>query len=424
MDFKRAFAVLNTLVLRGLGSGIAVVFTVMVSRYLPTESAARFFLLFNISTIAAVCFRWGLDEVIIRRIARLLPGEVTGTARYLIALSHRRVSLWSAMSLVVALAAFHQIFDTVLGSIGFFDLTIALFAAAFIALTACIARVLQGSGRTNLATFLLNIVVPGLSLLGLLLLIGFKVPDPRDLIMLYACVAIIVYLAIIVSRYGNPLALLAAGFKLNWRNAECNAANKLGVVVFAQQVLSWVALLIVPYAYGEQAYQGFVVVQKVSTLISLTMLAVNFTFSRQFAAMYVEGRLQDLRRMVGYSLMAIIAASLGIIALLIPSRNWLFSYAQLDTDMTDLLLILLASQVFFSVSALFSVVLSMAHDDNYLFVTQTIINGAGAILFIIACHFLPLEAVSALLVTSYLALSVALGLRVNCITSASKVARV
>ncbi|MNN30072.1 hypothetical protein D3C81_1437080 [compost metagenome] len=114
-----------------------------------------------------------------------------------------------------------------------------------------------------------------------------------------------------------------------------------------------------------------------------------------------------------YSLLAIIVASLGITLFLVLTRHWLFAYAQIDAGMTRLLLILLASQFFFSVSALFSVVLSMAHDDNYLFVIQAVINGTSALILMIACQFLPLEVASAFLIVSYLLLSIALGLRVQ-----------
>ncbi|MNJ56682.1 hypothetical protein D3C77_522410 [compost metagenome] len=62
----------------------------------------------------------------------------------------------------------------------------------------------------------------------------------------------------------------------------------------------------------------------------------------------------------------------------------------------------------------------MAHDDNYLFVVQAAINGTSAVIFIIACQFLPLEAASLLLVASYFVLSLALGLRVHYLTGIAK----
>lgn len=424
MNFKRVAAVLNTLILRGLGSGIAVLFTVMVSRHLPTDSAARFFLWFNISTIAAVCFRWGLDEVIIRRVAKLSAEQIRPTVQHLMALSHRRVVLWVVICLLFSVLGVYPVSQGILTSTDLLNLVIALGGAAFVALSACTARILQGSGRTNLATFLLNIVVPGLSLLGLSLLIIIKDAGARDLIILYACVAAVVYLVSIVRYYGNPLSLISVVYKLEWRDADSIAANKLGIVVLAQQVLGWTALLIVPYAYGDEAYKGFVVVQKIATLISLTMLAVNFTFSRRFASLYAAGDFHELRRMVRYSLLAIIIASLGVTLFLMLLHQWILAYAQVDAGMNGTLLILLASQFFFSIAALFSIVLSMAHDDDFLFVTQAAINGGGALVFSMASYFLSLEAVSALLIVCYFLLSCALGTRLYRLTVIAKGERI
>ena len=397
-----------------------MLFMITISRYLPTESAARFFLLLNISTIAAVCFRWGLDEVIVRRVAQLPQNEVVAVGRHLNALSHRRVTILASACLIATLAGFHTAFQSVFGSIGLPNLIISLCAAAFVAMTACAARILQGRGRNNYATFLLNIAVPGLSLIGLFLLVAVKEPNAKDLIALYASVAVVVYLVTTFSLYGNPLLLFVSGFNIQWRNGDSSAANKLGTVVLAQQAVGWIALLIVPYAYGDDAYKGFVVLQKVATLISLTMLAVNFTFSRHFATMYAEGKLKELRQMAVHSLLAIIVGSFFIIALFIFIRKWLFDYAQIGADKTALMVVLLVSQVFFSISALFSVILSMAHDDSYLFVTHSLISVAGAVVLVIACQFLPLEVASALLVASYFALSVALGLRVRHLTGSAR----
>lgn len=422
MDFKRIFSVLNTLALRGLGSGVAVVFTVLISRYLPTESAASFFLLFNISVIAAVCFRWGVDEVIIRRVAKLSRSEINTTARELMKLSHRRVVLWVAVVLMFSVTAYQSVPRRALASVDLINLIFAFGSAAFLALTACAARVLQGSGYTNFATFLLNIAIPSLSLVGFFVLINIGVPSARDLVVMYTCVAMLVYTAVVVRCYGNPVALLFSAFKLRWDSPDSRAANKLGVVVLAQQAVGWAALLTIPYAYGDDAYKGFVVIQKVATLISLIMLAVNFTFSRRFASMYAAGKLEELRRIVSYSLLAIIIGSICITLFLMVTRHWLFSYAQVGVDMTGLLFILLLSQVFFSVSALFSVVLSMASDDNYLFVMQAAINGVGALLLIVLCQLFSMEAASSMLVASYCVLSIVLGLRVKRITTTVKVA--
>lgn len=417
MKLKRVMAVVNTLLLRGLGSGIAVVFTMLISRYLPTVSASQFFLYFNIITIAAVCFRWGLDEVIIRRIAKLQSCDLKMVSRQLMAVSHRRVAYISIACLALFVPCFY-LFPTLLsGSIELKGVLLSFASAGFIALAACSARVIQGVGSTNLATFLLNIAIPGLSLVSLLILMVVKEPTAYDLLVVYVFVSFAIYGVTVFRTYGDPIKLLRTNKEFDWENSYRRSANKLGVVVLAQQAVGWTALLIIPYAYGPEVYKGFVVVQKVATLISLIMLAVNFTFSRRFASLYADEKFAELRRMVVYSSAAIIVSSIGVTAFLVMIRHWLFAYAELDADLTGLLIVLLTGQVFFSMSALFAVVLSMAHDDNYLLISQAAVNGVGALALIGFCQFFSVETTSYVIVVTYFVLAIGLGFRVNCLTS-------
>lgn len=420
MSFQRVLAVLNTLALRGLGSAVAVFFTILIARYFDTSSAAQFFLLLNICTISAVCFRWGLDEVIIRQVAQVHAEVISETSCQLVAISHRRVGAWFACSLVAlfVLSEFTLVLHS--AAISRLECIVALGGAAFVALTACIARTLQGAGRTNIATFVLNIAVPGLSLMGLLVLVKVKNGSSVDLIVLYFSVAVAVYLACLFRLRRLAKGVVLEIFEFSSGTSFRSAANKLGFVVLAQQVLGWVALLLVPYIYGAEAYKGFVVIQKISTLISLIMLAVNFTYSRKFASLYAAGNLEALRANIKYSLAAILLSGLMITITLVSMRSWIFIYTQVHEDLTALLLVLLSGQLLFSVAALFSVVLSMAHDDSYLLGAQTVINGLGSILFIIFSANLPLVQLSVLMTLTYLVLSLALGKRVWRITRISK----
>jgi hypothetical protein len=342
-------------------------------------------------------------------------GEVISLAKYLIGLSHIRVLVWAALGLLAALIVSSLSDRFQLGSISLVDLVLAVVAASFMALICCSARVLQGIGKTNVATFFLNIIVPGLFLVVFPFLMMLKEPSARDLILIYTAITGIVYVFTVIRRKVNTFPKFNHVLDHNVQASDRMAANKLGVVVMAQQLLSWTALLVVPWAYGDVAYQSFVVIQKVSTLISLTMLAVNFTFSRKFAALYVSGLFDDLQRIIKLSLFLIIFASILIAVLLGFSRSWLFDYARLDGDMTYLLCILVTGQVFYSFSALFSVVLSMAKDEDYLFRVQAIVNGIASLAFICGSVLFPLNAVVLCFVAFYFAIAVVLGLRVKSV---------
>ncbi|WP_369650582.1 MULTISPECIES: lipopolysaccharide biosynthesis protein [unclassified Variovorax] len=421
MNLQRVAAVLNTLILRGAGAGVAVLFTVLVSRYLETRDAARFFLLFNISVIAAVCYRWGLDEVIIRRIASASTSDVSTLRAQLIAISHRRVLTWTGFSLIWTLALLQPKISSLLYGFTFTEALGLTVASALIALSACAARAYQGEGRTNLATFLLNIVVPLFSLFGLLLLMagGWRL-NAEKLFFLYTAIAFFVYLSVIAT-YRSPrsvLARCASGPEAADRRADSRAANKLGGVVLAQQILGWSALLVVPTVYGAELYKGFVVAQKISTLISLVMLAINFTFSSRFAALYAERKFNELRRIIKISFFAIFGASILAFIAIMLFREKIFAFARVEANMDATLVVLLFSQVLFSVASLFSVVLSMCRDESFLLISQGAINFIGVLVFFCLSYFFSLEVACVAFVFGYLVLSWILGMRVRNITVA------
>src|SRR3546814_4821050 len=231
------------------------------------------------TTIAAVCFRWGMDDVIIRGIAAADPSQLRATAGHLMTMAHRRVGRWTAAALAGALVA--ATFGPHIGpELTLLDLVVVAVVSGLIALSACAGRVLQGTARINLATVVLNIAIPGLTVIGtvILLLTGVRT-SAGSVVGFYAAAAIVVYIsAVLLYPLGRPVrpSQLHVG-----RDAAADraAANRLGAVVLSQQLLNWGALLIAPLAYAPSTYTAFTVNFKLASLVSLAMLAVNFTFA-------------------------------------------------------------------------------------------------------------------------------------------------
>lgn len=421
MSGRGFLLVLNALCLRGLGSGVVVLFTVLVSRFLDAQEAAHFFLLFNISAIAAVCFRWGLDEVIIRRVASV-PAEMRATLEtYMVGISHRRVLVWTIVVFAIAFIQSRSFVSLGAYKLEMQEALVLVVASALIALVACAARAHQGSGRTNLATFLLNIIVPFISLLGLLIISAVSQSvKAYDLFLIYACVAVVVYLGVVSFRYGSPIAIyskIRTIVHADEIKADTNAANKLGGVVLAQQILIWAALLIVPAVYGEVTYNGFVVAQKIATLISLVMLAINFTLSSRFSSLFSAGLISELRRMVKLSIAAILLSSVTVMVIVLLLRRHIFEFAKVSVDMDVTLAVLLSAQVLFSLASLFSIVLSMCRDDNFLLRAHGLINIIGALSFFLATQAFKIEVACIFFIICYFALAITLGYRVHRIAS-------
>lgn len=411
MSIGRLISVLRTLLLRGLGSGVSVLFTVLVSRYLVTSEAALFFILFNASVIGAVCFRWGIDEVVIRRVAAAKVEDRASIAGALVFRAHRRVLFWVGAALLLGLALLLPWVGHHFGDMNYLDFSLMVIASGLIACAAVAARVLQGEGRADAATFYLNICVPVLALVGLLCLtfISEKI-SARQLLWCYLLAAVAMYAVVVPVRYGRKLSLL---FSTNWKGvsaeaADLVAANRLGMVVLAQQALGWSAVAIIPIFYGDSAYAGFVVSQKLATLVSLLMLAINFTFSSRFAALHAKGELQELWRLVRLSVGAILIASAAILA-----ATWLFmasilEYARVPRNFGSIVIIMMIGQIAFSMAALFAVVLSMCQREKFLLRVQGLTALISVAALAIACNFVSINSAAWVFVGSYCILALLL----------------
>jgi O-antigen/teichoic acid export membrane protein len=417
MREARWLRVVNILLLRGLGSGLAVLLTVLVTRYLSTKEAAQFLLVFNITTVAAVCFRWGLDDIILRRVASTTDNfERELLTIRLMRLAHKRVFAWSLFAaLTFSLATLFRVAE--MERLGSLDLTIALCSSSLIALTACAGRVVQAKGRTNLAALVLNILVPGLLLAGLLTLVTVDVAvEATQLTLTYAFVCVVAYLAVVWVPVSNRPLRGAPAVPSSAQESSVidrKAANRLGGIVVAQQALNWGALLIIPAAYGDQLFTSFMVTYKVSMLISLVMLAVNFTFSARIVGHFSRGEFIELQNLIRLMLTAVGGTSAATGVLVVVARDWIYSFSNVPIRLDVVLAVLVSSQVFFSLAAVCALVLSMCRDEVFLLKAQGGIALVGILLFAALSFTTSLDVAVGALAATYLALAWILQRRVR-----------
>jgi len=414
MRILSLIAVFKSLVLRGLGSGVAVVFALLVSRNLATAEAASFFVLFNTGVIAAVCFRWGMDEVVIRRIAAADVGDREAIAVSLIIHAHRRVFAWVCAALTLGLLLCIPRVASHAG-LNFLDFGVMVAASGLIACAACSARVLQGEGKVDSAIFYLNICAPALCLVALLLL-GFTSAgiSARQLILCYLLAGIVTYVLAVPLRHVRGLfKAFSSKTKLGRDRADAVAANRLGAVVLAQQALGWSAVAIVPSFYGDTSYAAFVVSQKLATIISLLMLAINFTFSSKFALLHAQGRGEELWTLVRVSIGAILVASLSILVAAWLFMSQILDYARVPEVYGRVVMIMMVGQVAFSIAAVFALVLSMSRMESFLLRAQLVIGIASIAVLMVVCSAARLEVAALVFPASYFVLAFVLGAKVR-----------
>lgn len=412
MGSSRLLKVLNTLVLRGLGSGIAVLLTLLASRYMTVTQAAAFLLLFNVTTVGAVCFRWGLDDVIVRRIASSSdPAARESAAGRLMLLAHRRVAIFGLAAAAIAVIAGAAGLDSGLRPA---ELAVALVVALTVALTACAGRITQGKGQTNEATVILNVLAPGLCLAGLIAFVGFgESPTSGDLMAVYGGVSLAAYAVFVWLRAGAHPRRLDTSEGRAADTADRAAANRLGGVVLAQQALNWGALLVVPLAYGERTFTSFMVTYKVAMLVSLVMLAINFTFASRIAEMHANQNRHELRTLTRAMTLSVGGASILAAIPILLFKDTIYSLGHVPERLDVVLGILLVSQALFAMAAVYALVLSMCHQEAFLLYTQGGIAALGLAVFVVVSVVAPIEVAALALAGNYAVLTIALQRRVG-----------
>ena len=412
--------VTQILFLRGFGSALAVLLTLFVTRYLETSAAARFLLVFNLTTVAALCFRWGLDNLIARSVATASDADASDLIRRLMLLAHRRVWIWMVLS-----ATFTAVFGLVPGQsttrLTVWELLIAVGISGLAALTACAGQVQRGLGRINYSSFILNMLVPGLMLSSLLILTSFGfVANSWRLELVYAGVALVSYFGTVwatpAARPYRRHSLSNTPDRSGQAKMEREAANRFGGIVLSQQALNWSALLIVPVAYGDQLFNSFMVTYKVALLTNLVMTAVNFTFLSRLAALYAADEFRQLQRLTRVMVVLVSVSCVLVAAVVFLARGMIYSFG--DVEGLDVVLALLVvSQAFFAISAVYAQVLNMCHDEAFVLSAHGIVVTTGVILFVALSFNAPLEAASATFALTYLTLTLLLRHRTLKVTA-------
>lgn len=402
------------LILRGLGSGAAVLLTVLVTRYLATEPAATFLIMFNFATIAAVLFRWGMDDVIIRRVASAPTKALKNlAASRLLAMAHWRVGVWVIVTTAVAVGVL-LLYPSLLPSIQLNQILAMIIVASLIGLSASGGRAYQGNGQPNRATLVLNILIPAATV-AILLIFVFLGPTPtaEQLFAIYGCVTLTVYFSVVwVFPVGRPRFAFNDTEIRNTNAIDRVAANQLGGVVVAQQLLNWAALIFVPAAFGPSVFVSFNLNFKIASLVSLVMFAINFTFAARLASLYAAQNFEKLRKLTISMLGAVVAASFLFGAVLLLLRSQIYDFSKIEQRLDLILLYLVLGQIFFAISAVFSLVLTMAHQERFLLWAQGTTNVFGAVLLCVLCYFTSIEWVSLSFLIAYGILTPILGYRV------------
>ncbi len=410
---RRHYSIVATFAIRGAGSGLALLLTWAIVQALEGRAAAQILLVFNCSLIGAICFRWGADEAIVREVARAPNDDKQHLARELLGLAHLKVGAWTVSVLLLTLALMGTgATEGLLPGPG--PVAAMVLATAAAALSACAGRVWQARGHTNLAAFVLTGLIPGGTLALLFISAATVGPLRADHVaMIYASAAGLAYLGLNwwpgAWRPHLRGALTRRRRSIAWRASTV----QLGWITLSQQSLVWGSLLIVPIFFTAAEYVQYSLSVRLSAIVALVMMAVNFAMAAPLARASSAGDMATVRELHSRTIRLVCLGSGGM------ALGVLLLGAQIEKffGITSMLLLgaLLGSQVMFSIAASSALALAMLGEERKSLVAHAGVNGLGLLAFTALAATGPLNGAASSLLIANGALSIVL---TRCVRSA------
>ena len=161
----------------------------------------------------------------------------------------------------------------------------------------------------------------------------------------------------------------------------------------------------------------YILTQKVSVLVGLVMLAVNFTTANPMASAFARNRQKEVRRLHRSSLLLVGTSSLAVAVVIVLVREPLNSYAGVEPASLQLSLGLVSAQVFFSLGAVSSLLLTMCNDEVFLLGMQSTITVSGLAAFVALSTTTTFDNATLTLTCAYALLAVILTVRAMRVVS-------
>jgi O-antigen/teichoic acid export membrane protein len=285
-----------------------------IARHLGITESGYYFLAFGIISFLASVGRVGLDNTVLRFTGSNHHDKnlsVTNSVVQKSLLLIFNVSLF--LSLILYFSA-DFVSETIFNKP---ELTSVLKnmspAIVGIALFSILAATFQGMRRIISSVFILNISVN-------ILLIAFltiNTATSAELVSRYYSVATFVTLFFSLSMYyflkDNSIR------KIDWRPLF-RSSLPLWIVVLMNQLVLWTGLLIAGIWASEEQIAQLAIAQRVATLASFILVAVNMVVAPRFAHMYKEQKYEELQKLAVLSvkLITLIAFPLLLIMLIFP----------------------------------------------------------------------------------------------------------
>jgi O-antigen/teichoic acid export membrane protein len=298
----------------------AFILSVAISQQLGAEEAGYYFLSFSVISFLAGFARVGLDNTVLRFTGSSYDNRNTDLASSVL---KKSIIVSASTSSFLALCLF------VLAN----DLSVLIFSKPKLApvfqamsvgiiglsLLTLVAMSLQGLRKVISSVFVLNISV---NLLLAAFILGNDKISSIHVAAFYSLSSIVAVIvgAVLLRMMGGISKHSESVGRISWYSLF-QSCLPLWIVMLMAQLTQWSGQFIAGVWVPVEEIAQLAVAQRTAMLTSFILMAVNMVVAPRFAAMYNNGRLEDIRKLalISVRMMLVIAVPVIGIMLLFPS---------------------------------------------------------------------------------------------------------
>lgn len=373
----------SSFLIKVFSAGITLLFYMYLGRTLGAESSGEFFLFLTVLTIASVVVRFGLENTILKLVAKYAPENNWGMVFSAYFRAMKYVVVISIVTSIIIYLAADVISMSLFSSYSMSSyIEIVAVSVAPLAISVVHAQALQGLKRIVDSTLILNLLIPLVALIG-----SMMVVNSYGLLGVVSAYSFSIYIVCIVSLilwWKNVHRIEHDDQEIS--NSELLASCvPLFWVSVIQMVINWFSYLVLGIFSTEADVGVFGIGVRVVTLFGFFLMAVNSISAPKIAAMHGKDNRVEIEKMCRSSSTLLLYVTLPLFVIVFFASNLVMSlFGEEFTGNNLVLQILLFGQFVNLVSGSVGVLLVMTGNEkimrNNLIVTMFLCVASNLVL--------------------------------------------
>jgi len=370
--YKQSF---TALFIKVLGGGFAFLFNILLARKLGADNSGIFFLCFSVVMIAVVIGRLGLDNVVLRDIAKYAInnkwGKLKGIFSYSVTISLISSVLMSLLVFFSADLISDQLFNMPEMSKSLRIMSLIIIPLSIISI---IASSLKGLKKIAQATVTESLLVPFFSVLSLYFLV--KDNNLNQFLNYYVIIFIITLILAFYFWKKNTKFIIEKASSFSIREIFDSSIPLLWVTSMLF-VNSWADRIFLGIYSNAESVGVYSIAMKVAMLVSFILVAVNSASSAKFSEFYQSNNIKALSNYCAKSTNLMATISLPVLILVIFFSDLILDFFGSEFTIGSTALIILCFGQFINV-ATGSVGQILAMTTREKLLKKSILIGMGA----------------------------------------------